>query len=31
MKAADACLPVLELLQREIHSGPLVNIDETTV
>jgi transposase len=31
MKAADACRPVLELLHREIRSGPLINIDETTV
>lgn len=31
MKAAEACQPVLELLHREIRSGPLINIDETTV
>jgi transposase len=31
MKAAAACQPVLELLHQEIRSGPLVNIDETTV
>jgi transposase len=31
MKAAEACQPVLDLLHREIRSGPLINIDETTV
>lgn len=31
MQAAQACQPVLELLHREIRSGPLINIDETTV
>ena len=31
MKAADGCKPLLELLSREIRSGPLINIDETTV
>jgi transposase len=31
MKAADSCRPVLDLLHREIRSGPLINIDETTV
>ena len=31
MKAAEACKPLLELLTREIRSGPLINIDETTV
>ncbi|NNK96935.1 MAG: IS66 family transposase [Desulfobacterales bacterium] len=31
MKAADACKPLLELLSQEIRSGPLINIDETTV
>ncbi len=31
MKTATACKPVLSLLQQEIHSGPLINIDETTV
>jgi len=31
MKAAVACQPVLSLLQQEIRSGPLINIDETTV
>ena len=31
MKVAAACQPVLDLLHREIRSGPLINIDETTV
>ena len=31
MKAAAACQPVLSLLLQEIRSGPLINIDETTV
>ncbi len=31
MKAAIACKPVLSLLQQDIRSGPLINIDETTV
>jgi transposase len=31
MKAAVACQPVLSLLRQEIRSGPLINIDETTV
>ena len=31
MKAAVACQPVLSLLQQEIRSGPLINIDETSV
>jgi len=31
MKAAVACQPVLTLLHQEIRSGPLINIDETTV
>jgi len=31
MKVATACEPVLSLLQKEIRSGPLINIDETTV
>lgn len=31
MKAAKACEPLLELLMGEIRSGPLINIDETTV
>ncbi|BCL61591.1 IS66 family transposase [Desulfomarina profundi] len=31
MKIADRCQPLIELLQQEIRSGPLINIDETTV
>jgi len=31
MKAAKACELLLELLVKEIRSGPLINIDETTV
>ena len=31
MKVAVACQPVLSLLHQEIRSGPLINIDETTV
>ncbi len=31
MKAANACTPLLELLWREVHSGPLINIDETSL
>jgi transposase len=31
MHAAEACQPVLELLLREIRSGPLLNMDETTI
>lgn len=31
MQVAEACQPVLELLHREIRSGPLINLDETTV
>ena len=31
MKAASACQIMLSLLQQEIRSGPLINIDETTV
>jgi transposase len=31
MKAATACQPVIALLHREIRSGPLINIDETTL
>ena len=31
MKVAAACQPLLVLLQQEIRSGPLINIDETTV
>ena len=29
IKVADRCEPILELLDREIRSGPLINIDET--
>jgi len=31
MKVAEKCEPLLELLNKEIRSGPLINIDETTV
>ena len=31
IKVADRCEPILELLNREIRSGPLINVDETTV
>jgi transposase len=31
MKAAEVCQPVVTLLQQEIRSGPLINIDETTI
>ena len=31
MKVAQRCNPLLELLHQEIRSGPLINIDETTV
>lgn len=31
MKVATACQPLLQLLHREIRSGPLINIDETSV
>ncbi len=31
MKAASICQPLLSLLHQEIRSGPLINIDETTV
>ena len=31
MKAANACQPLLNLLQEEVVSGPVINIDETTV
>jgi len=31
MRAAEACQPLVEMLTREIRSGPLINIDETTV
>lgn len=31
IKVADACEPLLKLLHKDILSGPLINIDETTV
>jgi transposase len=31
IKAATSCQPLLELLRRENRSGPLMNVDETTV
>ena len=31
MKVAEACMPLKNLLQQEIRSGPLINVDETTV
>jgi transposase len=31
MKAAETCEPLLALIRKEILSGPLINIDETTV
>ena len=31
IKVADQCEPLLELLNKEIRSGPLIHIDETTV
>jgi len=31
MKAAEACQPLLNLLQEEVVSGPVVNVDETPV
>ena len=31
IKAATSCQPLLELLRRENRSGPLINVDETTV
>ncbi|MDF1615674.1 IS66 family transposase [Desulfurivibrio dismutans] len=31
MKVARRCEPLLELMQEEIRSGPVVNVDETTV
>lgn len=29
--AAARCRPLIDLLQHEIHSGPLINVDETTL
>ena len=31
LRAAEACQPLVELLLREIRSGPLINMDETPV
>jgi len=31
MKAAEACKPLLQLLQQDVLSGPLINVDETIV
>jgi len=31
MKAASACEPLLDMLERQVRSGPLINADETTV
>lgn len=31
IQVADQCKPLMELLEKEIRSGPLINIDETTV
>lgn len=31
MKAANSCQAILDLLEKEIRGGPLLNIDETTV
>jgi transposase len=31
MKVAEACSPLLPLLHEQVRSGPLINIDETTV
>ena len=31
IKVAEKCKPLLELMNKEIRSGPLINIDETTV
>lgn len=31
VKAAEQCAPLLELLKSEVVSGPLINVDETTV
>ena len=31
MKVAEACSPLLMLLHGQVRSGPLINIDETTV
>ncbi len=31
LRAAKACEPLIELLHEEIRSGPIINMDETTV
>ncbi len=31
LRAAKACEPLIDLLQEEIRSGPIINMDETTV
>ena len=31
LRAAEACRPLIELLHEEIRSGPIINLDETTV
>ena len=31
LRAAEACQPLVELILRQIRSGPLINMDETTV
>ena len=31
VKAAECCNPLMDLLYQELHSGPLVNVDETPV
>jgi len=31
LRTAEACEPLLKLLHREIRSGPIINLDETTV
>ena len=31
LRAAEACQPLIELMYQELRSGPLINLDETTV
>jgi len=31
IRVADRCLPLLSLMRQEIRSGPLINVDETTL
>jgi transposase len=31
VKAAESCTPVMDLLYKELHAGPLINVDETPV